>query len=147
MRNFFERTFQIKLNAGICFLATVIFYSVISLIYGETHLSIYTLIAFAIISMLCSTIHHLIFSDIFIKKMRYSLRMVIFVIPLLAIIITSAYLNRWLSLEVVGSWLIFVGVFSIAFIGLAVGYEVYFRITGNRYSELLLEFKSKKQKR
>jgi hypothetical protein len=94
------------------------------------------ILAFAI-----SVLWYLIFTEAVFKKLRYSIRLISFVL-VLVLVLTGflatffVYHTDWAKL-----WLIVAGLFVLVTAGISVLGEIYFKITGKRYTQLLNNYK------
>jgi len=96
----------------------------------------------AALSIVMSIMCALIFSDIFIKKMRYFQRVVIFVIALLPVLALSLLLFFSVPEELTILWLIIAGMILVGIIIVSFIFETYFKMVGKQYTEILRNYKS-----
>ena len=61
------------------------------------------------------------------------------------IITAFAVKFEWFPIESIGAWGIFIGIFLICFIVSTILFEIYFRITGDKYTGILNEYKNKRK--
>ena len=81
-------------------------------------------------------------ATVIIKRMKYSLRLVIFSFPLFAILAGFAIFFQWFPSNI-GTWLTFTIIFLFVFGVITTVLELYSRITGKKYNEKLNEYKQK----
>ena len=85
------------------------------------------------------------FSNWVIKKMRAVWRSLLFVLLALPALAFVAWKTEWFPVENTGSWLIFLGIFFLMFVVSTIGYEIYFQITGRKYSGLIGQYRKQKE--
>ena len=131
MKRFWENLVEWKTTASLLFTGSVILFFVIRLIMGETVVEISALASLLIISAIGAFLQFMAFTDRIIKKMRYTLRMIVFVIPFLALLAGNAYFFHWFPFGT-SYWISFVVVFIVVFIGMTAGFEIYYHIMGKK---------------
>lgn len=92
------------------------------------------------IFVLCACItvlQYVFFSGRVLKKLSYGLRMLWFAVLCFGLCLGFAAACQWFPLENAGAWLSFAVIFLIAFAGISLGFELYFRVMGKRYNEAL----------
>lgn len=139
MKRFFELVFSIKTNACLVLTAMVIIGSLTELIWGVPLISPARIIQYTAIAGITALLQYLCFDPSGIKKLPYVVRGAIFLPSLLAVLVGFAVVFRWFPLGEVKAWAIFLGIFAVIFLGLLLGFEVMFRVTGRRYTALLDE--------
>ena len=141
MKNFLEGVMEWKSWAALTFSGAVVIYIVIALFLGQSEVPIHMIISLLLISSAGTFIQYLAFGPRIIKNMRYTLRMVVFVLPFLALLSATAYFFEWFPREASGYWFTFIGIFLVAFAGMTISFEVYFRATGKKYDGLLGQYR------
>jgi len=144
MKNFIEGVAEWKTWAALCFSGAMVLYLVVAALLGQSEIAILEIVALGIISSGGTFFQYLAFGPRMIKNMRYSLRMVVFALPFLVLLSATAYFFEWLPREAGGSWLLFIGIFLLAFVGMTVSFEVYFKATGKKYDGLLGQYRQRK---
>ena len=86
------------------------------------------------------------FSDIVFEKMVYTKRMCVFMFPFLVVIIGFAKVFGWFPMENIGAWITFLTIFLLCFVISLVIFEIQFKITGDKYTGVLNEYKNRKNK-
>jgi len=137
MKNFLEGVVEWKTWAAMCFAGAMVLYVVIAAFLGQTYISIREIISLGLISSVGTFLQYLAFGPRIIKHMRYSLRLVIFALPFLALLSATAYLFAWFPSGAVGYWAAFIGIFLLAFAGMTISFEIYFKVSGKKYDGLL----------
>ena len=145
MKNFLEGVAEWKTWAALCFSGAMVLYLVVALFLGQSEIAIYEIISLLIVASGGTFFQYLAFGPRIIKHMRYSLRMVVFALPFLALLGATAYFFEWFPRASSGHWLTFIGIFLLAFVGMTVSFEVYFRVTGKKYDGLLGQYRQRQR--
>ena len=141
MKRFLVEAVRFKTSTCMAFTASVIIYSLIALLYGDSTVTIATLGQLLFASALCTLLQGIFFSDLFIKKMRYSLRLLCSLPAYFAAILGCALLFHWFPLGNWRAWLLFAAIFIVLFTDIVAGFEIYFRFTGRKYDDLLQRYR------
>ena len=146
MKNFFEIILEWKKAAALMFSAAIILYIVVLLFLGESTIQIPVIISLLIISGAGTFLQFLAFTDRIIKKMRYSVRMIVFATPFLAILSANAYFFHWFPVESAGHWLVFTSIYLITFAGASISFEIYYHAMGRKYDGLLGQYRKQRER-
>ena len=144
MKKFWECVLEWKTYAALLFAGSVILCVVIFVARGENSVPISVLVSLAVISSIGTLLQFIAFTGHIIKKMRYTIRMVVFLIPFFSLLAANAWVFRWFPLDA-GHWLTFCIVFLVVFAGMTAGFEIYFHAMGKKYDGLLGEYRKKKE--
>jgi hypothetical protein len=134
-----------KGSACLIFSGSVVLCALIGALRGEGAVPSAMIASLAIVSALGAFLKMVAFSETFIKNMRYTMRMAIFVVPFFAMMCASSYWFNWLPKEF-GAWTEFAGIFLVVFAGASVGFEIYYRVVGRKYDGLLGEYRKKRER-
>jgi hypothetical protein len=145
MKKFFEGVLAWKNHTGLLFSGSVILCSVVSLVLGEEDLSIWRIASLLIFSVAGSLLQMIAFSGRILKRVRYSLRLIVFGVPFFALLVGSAVFFDWFPRESGGAWLSVVVIFLVIFIGMTVGFEIYYAVMGNKYDGLLGQYRKRRE--
>lgn len=132
---------------SIMFTGSMIIFMIISLLFKNESVEITTILSILLFSILGSLIQYIAFTNILIKKASYSIRLIIFVIPFLAVLSVCAICFNWFPKDNIGSWVTFIIIFIAIFIIMTIGFEIYFRVVGKKYDGLLGQYKKEKEKK
>lgn len=124
------------------FTGSVMLYSLINIVLGHDTLSISGMISILLVSSVGTLLQFLAFSGFVIKNLKYTFRLILFVVPFFAFISACAVIFKWFPTDVFLSWLIFASIFILIFIIITIVFEIYFRVTGRKYDGLLGKYKS-----
>lgn len=138
--------FWVEWKTSVClmFTGTTLLYLAFCLFYGQGQVSARMLWTFLLISAVGTLLQSLCFTELVIRRMRYTWRLALFCLlffPLLALI---AWGFQWFPMDG-GSWLVFAGIFLLIFLVMTAGFEIYFRATGRRYDGLLGQYRKERE--
>lgn len=143
MKTFLQCAFAVKSHACILFTC---FMLALSLVYGLlldwpiTWMMILELLG---LSLACSLVQFIFFSGVLLKKMTYLRRMMCSLPAFLAVVAGAGMIFRWFPIDRWQSWATFLTIFAVIFVVFAVAFEVYFRLVGQRYDDLLKRYKDR----
>ena len=136
---------QIPKNTAFSFSMSMIVFLVLGSIFGKETMSIRMIIQLLALCVVAAILQMGAFTDIIIPKMSYVKRMCLFMFPFLTVIIAFAAVFGWFPMQSIGAWAIFLGIFALCFIVSLVIFEIHFKITGEKYTGLLNEYKKQKK--
>ena len=136
---------QIPKYTAYSFSMSMVVYIVIGLIAGVESMAIDMLVQLLIVCIIAAILQMIAFSDICIKKLAYTKRLTIFMFPFLAVITAFAVKCGWFPVESIGAWVLFIGIFITCFVVSTILFEIHFRITGDKYTGILNEYKNKRK--
>lgn len=140
MKRFIEVTLALKNMAGLCFTGTILIYMVVGWFFGLRAVTFSLLWQFLAIAIICGVLQFVFFSGNVVKTMRYSLRVLCFGAPLYLCVSVLAMVFRWFPMRPM-SWLVFTGIFLAILVVLAVVFELYFKLVGRQYNQILQDYK------
>ena len=142
MKRFFQFVLHAMAHACPLFTGTVLLYMLIASATGwASSMSFSTLLQFLAVSVAGTLLQCLAFTDYVFKRMRYTRRSLLFACLFLPLLSAFALGFRWFPVENASSWLIFLGIFLLIFVGMTAGFEVYFRMQGKKYDGLLGQYR------
>lgn len=147
MKKFLRFVVEFKSWLCLCFTAAMFFFLTISWIVGERTVEIVTLFQIFLLSLGTTLLQFIFFSGMFFKKTRYSLRLLLFALPMLALITGCAVGFGWVPVTSPGVWLIFLLSFLVSFAVICGGFEFYFHITGKKYDGLLGQYRASRERK
>ncbi len=144
MKQFLASVMEWK--SGACFLYTgsMVLYMVFLFLF-DAQPERAALLSLLLVSAAGSLIQFVVFTDRIIKRLRYSLRLLLFVGLFLPLLTAGAVLGRWFPLERQASWLLFAGIFLTVFLIFTAGFELYFYLTGRKYDGILGQYKKQRE--
>lgn len=137
MKKFLKLILELKTWGCLSFTGAVCIYSFIDAICGGEYMR-HTLI-WQLLAMcgIITVLQYVFFSGQVLKKPSYYIRLILFCGLIFAVCAGFAYIFRWFPLEEPGAWVSFVVIFVVAFLALCLGFEIYFRILGQKYNDRL----------
>ena len=136
---------QIPKYTAYSFSMSMVVFMIIGLIAGVESMAIDMLVQLLIVCIIAAILQMIAFSDICIKKLAYTKRLAIFMFPFLAVITAFAVKCGWFPVESIGAWVLFIGIFITCFVVSTILFEIHFRITGDKYTGILNEYKNKRK--
>lgn len=146
MRKFLKGGLTAGRNCCISFTFSMTIYTIISACFGVWKISAPVVFELLALSVAGCVLQLLAFTDVVWKKMRYSLRMLLFFVPFFLILMGFAVVFEWFPTEYLSAWLLFFGIFLAFFILSTLIFELAFYAAGKKYDGLLGEYKKKRQK-
>lgn len=125
------------------FLIMMVVFFFTALINGVESFSVYKIGQLLAIAVLGGALILIAFSDIFIKKVSYIVRICIFIVPLFLVTLVFALAFSWFTDSNIVTWLIFIGIFLFCFALSVSIYLITSKIKGKEYTEKLIEYQNK----
>lgn len=147
MKSFWRGLLAWKTGVCLAFTGASVIYLIIAALMGERTVSILTLMGLLVVSVAGTAIQYLCFASPRTEGWRYSLRLGLFALLFFATAVGLRVGVPMDSGEYPSAWLIFFGLFLLAFVVMTAGFEVYYRIAGKKYDGLLGEYKRERGKR
>lgn len=145
MKNFFKGLIEVKTSACVLFTAAMFIYLFFCLIYDNREVSTTVLWGLFWMSAAGSLLQSVCFSEWLIKKMRYTRRSLLFVLLFFPALSLVAWKTEWFPVDRAEAWTMFIGIFLLIFIGMTVGFDIYFQLSGRKYDGLLGQYRRKKE--
>lgn len=131
--------------ACLIFTSAVTIYMIVAYCLGLAAVKLPILFSLLLIALFGSLCQLIAYTDLVFKNMSYAKRIIIFALPFFIILTAIALTFDWFPRNLVGAWLSFVLIFVAMFIIISLGYEVYFRLKGYKYNDLLKAYKKTKK--
>ena len=147
MKKFMDGVMKWKTSACLLYTGSMVIYLFFCLVFDNREVSTAMLWMLLLSCVFGSLIQGICFSNWMIKKMRYTLRSILFVALFLPVLSLIAWKGQWFPTENWGSWVIFIGTFFGIFIVMTIGFDIYFRITGRKYDGLLGQYRREKEEK
>lgn len=96
-----------------------------------------------LLAILIAAFWQIFLTDYYIKKMRYYLRIILFVGTLSILLLGFFAIFYVAPVDWAKLWLIIAGLFVLLIAVISIACEFYFRKTGKQYTEILEEYKKK----
>lgn len=146
MKQFLRVALEWKTNCCLLFTGAMFLYMVFLWVFDAPP-ELPTMFSLLLMSVLASFIQFLAFTEHIIKRMRYSLRLVLFVVLFFPVLTACAVLYQWFPTSRPGAWLIFLGTFLMFFLIFTGGFELYYHLTGRKYDGILGQYKKQREQR
>ncbi len=143
MKRLLECVVSIKSSACMVFTGTLLAFSLVCLCLGIGSITLAVIFEMALLSLLGATVQWVFFSGRVVKNMAYGKRIMLALPVFLVLFAGAALLFRWFPVANPTAWGLFLLIFILAFGGITLGFEIYFRVTGRHYDELLNARKKK----
>lgn len=147
MKKFMDGVMKWKTAACLMYTGSMVIYLFFCLVFDNREVSTAMLWMLLLGCVFGSLIQGICFSNWMIKKMRYTLRSILFVALFLPVLSLIAWKGQWFPTENWGSWVIFIGTFFGIFMVMTIGFDIYFRITGRKYDGLLGQYRREKEEK
>lgn len=147
MKKFMDSVMKWKTSACLLYTGSMVIYLFFCLVFDNREVSTAMLWMLLLSCVFGSLIQGICFSNWMIKKMRYTLRSILFVALFLPVLSLIAWKGQWFPTENWESWVIFIGTFFGIFIVMTIGFDIYFRITGRKYDGLLGQYRREKEEK
>lgn len=145
MKKFFKGLIEWKMSACAIFTAAMFIYLCFCLVYNTQEVSTAMLWGLFWVCAAGSLIQAVCYSDWIIKKLRYTLRSLLFVLLFLPVLSFAAWKLNWFPMDHEGAWLLFIGIYFVIFVVMTVGFDIYFQATGRKYDGLIGQYRKKKE--
>lgn len=132
MKKFFDIVMPVKTAACYIFTATMCVYAVLDLVFGWGGLPDNYLFSFLLLSLAGGVLQIVAFTELVIKRLRYTLRLFVFAVPYLAVLSAIAAGFGWLPAAQPGTWALFFLIFLAVLLTMTLGFELYYRISGQK---------------
>ena len=147
MKKILEAAVELKTWACLSFTAAVLIYTVCSLAFGERSMDLVMVFELLGLSVGATLLQFVCFSGKVIKKMRYSVRMLVFSIPMFGVAGLCAVLFRWFPIQDPWAWISFAAFYLLGFIGITLGFEIYYWATTACWASIRQEKKGMKREK
>lgn len=140
MKRFLNAVSQCKAYISLGYTATVCVTMAAYRLCGFDSIPISMLFQLLLVVLCSVLLSGLCFSPARFGRMRYTRRLALFAVLLFGMIACFAFVWGWFPVERWESWLIFTVIFFAVGGLMTLGFELYFRASGNRYDGLLSEY-------
>jgi len=142
MKKIIEISVAIKGIAAMVFAGQIFLYLIVGSFFGLVSIDFSIIWQAMAVAVITAVLQYIAFTEEVIKKMRYSLRLIVFSIPLYAILAALAIVFRWFPFNIY-AWLTFTLIFLIIFGALNAAFAIYTKITGKKLNESLNAYNRK----
>lgn len=146
MKKFFQVVMAIKELTALSYTGAMCFYMFFLFMYRQETADLSVLFSLLLVCIAAGTMQVLAFSDLVFKKLAYSRRMMVFVVPFFAILTAFAVRFGWFPTENARAWVQFIAIFIVIFLFITVGVELYYRLSGRKYDDKLDWYRRNREK-
>ena len=146
MKKFFQVCTTIKEVTALCYTAAMCFYLFFQWVFKQETAPLSILFSLLLVCIAAGTMQVVAFSDLLIKKLAYSWRMMLFFVVFGAILTAFAVGFHWFPTDQAGAWVIFGVIFVLIFAAIAAGIEIYYRASGRKWDDRLDWYRRRKDK-
>ncbi|MDE7054520.1 MAG: hypothetical protein K2O84_06845 [Oscillospiraceae bacterium] len=147
MKQFLKCVMEWKAATCYLYTGTMAIYLFFCTVFRNDEISLAMLWALLAVSVAATLIQGVCFSNWIFKKMRYTWRSVLFVALFLPVLSFAAWKVEWFPVERASAWIMFIGIFFLIFLGMTIGFDIYFRITGRKYDGMLGQYRRQKEEK
>lgn len=142
MKKFVEQLVAVKSAAAFVFSGQIVVLAFVCMFAGYDSVPNSFIWQALVISVVTALLQFVCFSEVVIKKMRYTVRVLLFALPLLLILSGLAYAFHWFPANNPLSWLLFIVVFAVVLALFTASFEIYYRVTGKKYTDQLENYQA-----
>lgn len=144
MKKFVEILLSLKSMAALVFSGQIMIWAVIGTFFSKGDMLPLSFVWQALaVAVFAALWHFVTFTNIVIKRMRYSLRLALFSVAQLLMLAGFAYVFAWFPAGSFGAWLSFLLVYLVILGVTTAAYEIYNRITGKKYTARLERYRAR----
>lgn len=137
MKRFFDVVVAVKERAALNYTAAMCFYVFFLWVFRQEAAPLPMLFSLLLVGAAAGLMQVVAFSDLLIKKLAYSWRMVLFFVVFGAILTGFAVGFGWFPTDQAGAWAAFGGAFVLIFAAIAAGIEIYYQASGRKWDDRL----------
>ena len=146
MKKFFEVVVTIKERVALAYTAAMCIYLFFLWVFKQDGASLPMLFSLLAVGVASGFMQVVAFSDLFIKKLAYGWRMMLFFVVFGAIITAFAVGFGWFPVENAWAWVGFGVTFVLIFAAITAGIEIYYRASGRRWDDRLDWYRKNRKK-
>lgn len=137
MKKFFDVVVAVKERAALNYTAAMCFYIFFLWVFKQEGASLPMLFSLLVVGAAAGLMQVVAFSDLFLKKLAYGWRMVLFFVVFGAILTAFAVGFGWFPTDSAGAWVSFAVIFVLIFAAITAGIEIYYRASGRKWDDRL----------
>lgn len=144
MKRFMELIVQFKFVWGLIFSATILLYSVVAMLNGETAMSFILIWQLVGITMVLGVIHFLIYGEFSLRSLNTKYKAAIHFISCYIVCLISVGLLKWIDISNIQEILVFTGSYIFLYLLVFLSLYMYYKFTGEQLNDRLAAYKQKK---
>ncbi len=143
MKRFLEVLAAVKSFAGLIFTGLIVVITVFGGFFGLEAISFPLVWQALLVSLTAALLYFVSFTDVVFSKLGRGKRFLLYALPFFALLSVFAVVFSWFPLGDPGAWLLFTGCY-LGFFGIVTAVvQLYFHVTGQRYTELMAAYQAK----
>lgn len=146
MRKFFDVVIAVKERAALNYTAAMCFYVFFLWVFRQDGAPLPMMFSLLLAGAAAGLMQVVAFSDLVIKKLAYSWRMVLFFVVFGAVLTAFAVGFQWFPTDQALAWVSFGVIFVLIFAAIAAGIEIYYRASGRKWDNRLDWYRRHKDK-
>lgn len=143
MKRFMELIVQFKFVWGLIFSATILLYSVVAMLNGETAMSFILIWQLVGITMVLGVIHFLIYGEFILRSLNTKYKAAIHFISCYIVCLISVGLLKWIDISNIQEILVFTGSYIFLYLLVFLSLYMYYKFTGEQLNDRLAAYKQK----
>lgn len=147
MKKFWAVAMALKERTAMIYTGAMCFYLFFLFVFQWESVPLHMLFSMLLVSIAAALMQILAFSNLILKKLSYTWRLVVFAIPFGAVLTACAVVFRWFPIENPGAWITFGVIFVVIFVLCMAGFELYFRLSGRKYDDKLDWYKKNREEK
>ena len=144
MKKALEFLLQFKVVWGLFFATTVIIYTVINMLIGNSYMKFTVIWQLLLLSTALVVIQYLIFGEFILNKLSQKQKFFIHFIFCYLTILVFIIVYGWMNIKILSSLALYSGVYIISYLGILNSLYWYNRLTGEKLNSKLAIYKEKK---
>ena len=146
MRKFCDVVIAVKERAALNYTAAMCFYVFFLWVFRQDGAPLPMMFSLLLAGAAAGLMQVVAFSDLVIKKLAYSWRMVLFFVVFGAVLTAFAVGFQWFPTDQALAWVSFGVIFVLIFAAIAAGIEIYYRASGRKWDDRLDWYRRHKDK-
>ena len=146
MRKFFDVVIAVKERAAMNYTAAMCIYLFFLWVFRQDGAPLPMMFSLLLAGAAAGLMQVVAFSDLVIKKLAYSWRMVLFFVVFGAVLTAFAVGFQWFPTDQALAWVSFGVIFVLIFAAIAAGIEIYYRASGRKWDNRLDWYRRHKDK-
>jgi hypothetical protein len=144
MKKFVEITVQFKFVWGLFFSASLLLYTTISMILGNSSMELIVVWQLVAITLLLTFFHYLFFGELILTSLSMKLKVIIHSVLCYLTILLLFCLFSWIKLSNPSDLSIFTGGYIFLYFCCISSFYIYYKITGEELNDRLTAYKEKR---
>lgn len=145
MKRFVELTAQFKFVWGLLFSATILLYTVVAMLKGDTAMDFILIWKFVAITMVLGFVHFLIYGEFVFSSLNSKYKGAIHFVSCYIVSLISVILLKWVELLNLLELALFSGIYTFIYLSIFFSLYMYYKFTGEQLNDRLAAYKKNKE--